>query len=118
MRSRKDGLHRPCEGRARHLCSARRNLDEKPDGGTLGTEEGLHPRATLPTDGCHLNDAAIRVNRDHRDDAAIGEEDMVERTISVHENLLALAANVFKLRHKLLEIAGGQGEQEPITRPI
>jgi len=34
---------------------------------------------------------------------------MVERTISVHENLIALAANVFKLRHELLEIAGWQG---------
>jgi hypothetical protein len=28
---------------------------------------------------------------------------------SLHENLLALAANVFKLRHELLEIAGWQG---------
>ena len=35
---------------------------------------------------------------------------MVERTISVHEDLLALAANVFKLRHEPLEIAGWQGE--------
>jgi hypothetical protein len=29
--------------------------------------EGLHTRATLPTDRCHLNDAAVRINRDHRD---------------------------------------------------
>jgi hypothetical protein len=36
---------------------------------------------------------------------------MVERTISVHENLLALAANVFKLRHESLEIAGGRLDQ-------
>jgi hypothetical protein len=43
---------------------------------------------------------------------------MVERTVSVHEDLLALAANVFKLRHKPLEIAGWQGEQKPITGPI
>jgi hypothetical protein len=35
---------------------------------------------------------------------------MVERTVSVHEHLLALAANVFKLRHKPLEIAGWKGE--------
>jgi len=35
---------------------------------------------------------------------------MVERTISVHEDLLALAANVFKLRHEPLEIAGWQGQ--------
>jgi len=78
----------------------------------------LHARATLPTDRCHLNDAAVRINRDHRDDTAFGKEDMVERTISVHENLLALAANVFKLRHESLEIAGGQREQKPIAGPI
>ena len=35
---------------------------------------------------------------------------MVERTISVHENLRTLAANVLKLRHELLEIAGWQGK--------
>ena len=29
---------------------------------------------------------------------------MVERTISVHEDLPAIAAYVFQLRHKLLEI--------------
>jgi hypothetical protein len=43
---------------------------------------------------------------------------MVERTISVRENLLALAANVFKLGHNSLEIAGWQGEQKPIAGPI
>jgi hypothetical protein len=43
---------------------------------------------------------------------------MVERAISVHENLLALAANVFKLRPESLEIAGGQREQKPIAGPI
>jgi hypothetical protein len=40
----------------------------------------------------------------------MGEEDMVERTISVHENLIALAANVFKLRHESFEIAEWQGK--------
>jgi hypothetical protein len=35
---------------------------------------------------------------------------MVERTISVHEDLPALAANVLKLRHESLEIAGWQGK--------
>jgi hypothetical protein len=43
---------------------------------------------------------------------------MVEGTVSLHENLLALAANVFKLRHKSLEIARGQREQKPIAGPI
>jgi hypothetical protein len=103
-------LHGPCERRARHLCCAPGDLDEKPDGGTLGTEDGLHSRATLPTDRCHLNDTAVRINRHHRDDTAVGEEYMVERTISVHKDLPAMAANVFKLRHKLLEIRGWQVE--------
>src|SRR5450631_3875556 len=108
-----EGRHRPhgpCERRARHLCCVPRDLDEKPDGGSLSTEDGLHTRATLPTDRCHLNNAAVRINRHHRDDTAVGEEYIVERTISVHKDLLALAANVFKLRHKLLEIGGWQGE--------
>gem|GEM_PF-3648216 len=35
---------------------------------------------------------------------------MVERTISVQKDLTALAANLFKLRHQPLEIAGWQGE--------
>jgi hypothetical protein len=43
---------------------------------------------------------------------------MVERAISVHENLPALAANVLELRHQSLEIAGWQGKQEPIAGPI
>jgi hypothetical protein len=102
--------HRAYEGRPRHLGCAARDLDQKPDRGSLGAEEGLHPGATLPTNRCHLNDAAVRINRHHRDDTAIGEEDMVERTIGVHENLPALAANVFKLRHESREIAGWQGK--------
>ena len=43
---------------------------------------------------------------------------MVERTIDVHEDLLAFAANVLELRHEPLEIAGWQGEQKPIAGPI
>jgi hypothetical protein len=43
---------------------------------------------------------------------------MVKRTISVHEDLRALAAHLFKLRHKPLEIAGGQGKQKPVAWPI
>src|SRR5713101_3869930 len=52
-------LHSACKRRARHLCCAPRDLDEKPDGGTLGTEDGLHTGATLPPDRCHLNDTAV-----------------------------------------------------------
>jgi hypothetical protein len=110
-------LHRLREGRARHLGSAPRDLDQKSDGGKLGAEKGLHTRATLSTDRCHLNDAAVGINRDHRDDTAIGEKDMVERTIGVHEHLLTSAANVFELWHELFEIAGGKVEQKPIARP-
>ncbi len=43
---------------------------------------------------------------------------MVERTISVREDLFALAADLFKLRHKPLEIVRWQGEQKPIAGPI
>jgi hypothetical protein len=43
---------------------------------------------------------------------------MVERTVGVHEDLPALAVNLFKLRHEPLEIAGWEGEQKPIARPI
>jgi hypothetical protein len=108
MRLWKDGIDpmANCECRARHLCCAPRDLDEIAGGGTLGTEGSLHSRTTLPTDRCHLDDAAICINRHHRDDTAVGEKYMVERTISVHQDLLAFAAYVFKLRHDLLEIGG------------
>jgi len=76
----------------------------------FGAEEGLHTRATLPTDCCHLNDPAARINCYHRHDATIREENMVEWTIGVHENLPALATNVLKLRHKSREIARWQGK--------
>jgi len=70
----------------------------------------LHSRATLPADRCHFNDTAIRINRHPRVDTDIGEEYMVERTISVHQNLLAFAADLFKLWHELLEVGGWQGQ--------
>jgi len=85
-------------------------LDEKPDGGTLGTEDGLRTRATLPTDCCHLNNTAVPIDRHHRDDTVIGQEYIVERTISVDQDLPDSAWNAFKLRQKLREIAGWQGE--------
>ena len=43
---------------------------------------------------------------------------MVEETFGIYQDLLASAANIFKLRHKLLEIAGWQGEQKAIAGPI
>jgi hypothetical protein len=93
-------------------------LDEKLGWGTLGTEGGLRTSAALPSDRRHLNDTAVGIDRHHRDHTAIGEEYVVERTIGVHQDLCALAANPFKLRHKPLEIAGGQREQKPIAGPI
>ena len=111
MRLRKDGIDPMARvNAARNLCCDPRDLDEKPDGGTLGTEDGLHSRATLPTDRCRLNDTAIRINRHHRDDTAVGEEYMIERTISVHQDLFTFAAYLFKFRHKLLEIGGWQSK--------
>jgi hypothetical protein len=50
-----------------------RDLHQQLDRGTLGTEDGLHTRAALPSDRCHLNDMAVRVNRKYQDDPAIGE---------------------------------------------
>jgi hypothetical protein len=110
--------HGPCERGPRHLCCAARDLDQKPDGGTPGTKDGLHTAATLTADRCHFYDTAVRINRNYRNDPAIGEEDILERTVSVQENLRALAANVFKVRHEPREIPGWQGKQEPIAGPI
>jgi hypothetical protein len=110
-------LHRPCEGCARHLGCTAWDLDQKPDRGSLCAKEGLHTRATFPTDRCHLNDTAVRVNRDHGNNTAIREEDMVKRTISVHENLRTSAWNVLKLWYEPLQIAGWQSEQKSIAGP-
>ena len=74
----------------------------------LGAEDGLHTGAALPSDRCHLDDAAVSINRHHRDHTAIGEKYMVERTIGVHQDLRALAANLFKLRHKRLRLRDGR----------
>ena len=43
---------------------------------------------------------------------------MVQRAIGVQEHLLGMTANVFKVRHKSLEIARWQGKQKPIAGPI
>src|SRR5271169_895639 len=107
---RRHRSHGPGKGRARHPCCAPGDLDEKPDGGALGTEDGLHTRAALPTDRRHLNDTAVRIDRHYRDDTAVREEYMVERTISIHQDLPAFATDLLKLRHDLLEIGGGEGE--------
>jgi len=111
-------LHGAGERRARHLCPGPRDLNEKPHGGTGGTEDGLHRSAALPADRRRLDDGAIRIDRHHRDDTTVGEEYVVERTIRIHQDLLAFAANLFELRHKLLEIGGWQGKQKTIGRPI
>src|ERR1700721_123104 len=43
---------------------------------------------------------------------------MVECTIGVHQDLRALATNLFKVRHQPLEIAGRQRQQKPGAGPI
>ncbi len=42
---------------------------------------------------------------------------MIERTVGIHQDLLAFAAYPFEFRHYLPEIGGRQGEQEPIAEP-
>jgi hypothetical protein len=86
------------ERRARHLCSATRDLDQQLGGRRPAPKKGLHARATFPSNGCHLNDAAVRINPHHRDHAAVREEHLVERTVGVHEDLVASASDVFELR--------------------
>ena len=115
---RRHRLHGTCESSAGHLCGAPGDLDEKTARRNPGTEHGLHPRAALPPDRCHLNHAAFGVNCHDRDDTTVREEHMVERTIGIHHDLPALVADMLKLRHKPLEIAGWQGEQKPIAGPI
>jgi hypothetical protein len=95
---------------ARDIFAAPGDLDEKPHGRNFGAEDGLHSRATLPTDGCHLNDTAVGIHSHRRDDTDVGEEYMFERTISIHQDLPAFAAYLFKLGHKLLKIRRWQGE--------
>lgn len=72
-------MHGSRKRHARHPCGASRDLNQQLDRGTLGTEDGLYTRAALPSDRCHLNDMAVRVNRKYRGDPPIGEEDIVER---------------------------------------
>jgi len=102
----------------RELCGAPRDLGEKLGRGALGAQDGLHAAAALPSDRCHLDAAAVGINRHHRDDPAVREEDMVERAIGVHQDLRPVAVNLFKLRHKPPEIAGRQRQQKPIARPV
>src|SRR6202022_4835243 len=94
-----EGRHRtpsPSENRTRHLCCAPRDSDEETGGGTLGTEDGLHPRTTLSTNRCHLKGAAVGINCHDRDDTAIREEYIVEGPIGALEALLGFAANMYR----------------------
>src|SRR5437667_2030839 len=87
------------------FCCAPGDLDEETSRRNLGTEDGSHAGAALPPNRCHLNGATVGVNGHDRDDTAIREEYRVERTIGIHQDLPALAANMLKFRQKLLEIA-------------
>jgi hypothetical protein len=44
----------------------------------------------------HVDDVAIGINRYHRDDPGVGEEDMIERGVRIQQDLLAVAANEFR----------------------
>jgi hypothetical protein len=76
------------------------------------TDELLAPKTACICG--HLDDIAISINCYNRDDAAVGEEDMIERAVRIQQNLLALATNEFEVRHELLEIARRDGEQKPV----
>src|ERR1700736_5137748 len=111
MRFRKDGIDPMARvNAARDIFAATPGIWTRSRTEDTLAPKTVHARATLPTDRCHLNDTAVRINRHHRDDTAVGEEYMVERTISIHQDLFAFAAYLFKLRHKLLEIGGWEGE--------
>jgi hypothetical protein len=113
-RHRCHGAH---EGRARHPSCAPGNLDVEASGRTLGAEDRLHPGASLPADRCHLDGSAVGIDRHDRYHAAVREKYVVERTIGIHKDLLAPAANRFKLRQKLLEIASWRSKQKAIAGP-
>ena len=42
---------------------------------------------------------------------------MVERTVSIDQDLLAFAMYVFELRHKLREVCRRKGKQKPVAGP-
>jgi ATP-dependent DNA ligase len=58
-------------------------LGEKPDRRCLRAEEGLQTCAALSPYRRHLNFAAVRVDRDYRNHAAVRKVDVIQRTISV-----------------------------------
>jgi hypothetical protein len=86
MRLRKDGIDSMARVKAARdiFAAPPEDLNEKPDGGALGTEDGLHSRAPLLADPCRLNDTAVLINYHRRDDTAVGEEHTIEHTIHVH----------------------------------
>jgi hypothetical protein len=119
MRFRKEGID--CMARAN---AERDILAALPGSWTRSrTDDLLAPKtawtgASFSPDRRHLDYAAVRINRHYRDDTAVGEVHVVQRTIGVQENLLRLAADLFELRHEALEIARRQGEQKTIAGPI
>jgi hypothetical protein len=90
-------------------------LYQKPGGRLSGTEKGLHWCATLAAHRCHLDDVAIGINRHDRDYAAVGEEDMIERSVYVQQYLPPLAVNELEVGHKPLEVTRWEGEQKPVA---
>jgi len=90
-------------------------LYQKPRGRLSGTKKGLYWCATLAAHRRHLDDVAIGVNCHDGNDAAVGEEDMIDRGVYVQQYLILFAADEREVGHKLIEIARWEGEQKPIA---
>lgn len=113
-----DGLHGMQKRRARHFCGRARKLDEKPRRGCLGSEHGLESGRAFPADGGHFDDRAVRIDRYHRDHAAIRKVDVVEHAIRIQQHLLALALDRLEARENLSANAARQCQEESVLGPV
>jgi hypothetical protein len=78
----------------------------------------LETRATLSADRGHFDGTPVGIHRHHRDDTDVWKKNIIERAISVQQDLTRSAGNPFKLRQQPLEIAGWESEEETIARPV
>jgi hypothetical protein len=62
-------------------------LDKESHRGKRRAEDSSKAGAALSTNRRHLNDVAVRINRNDGKDAAIWKEDVMNRTIDVDENV-------------------------------
>ena len=111
-------IHGPREGRPSHPCRGSRHLHQQARRGGLGAEHRLKPGAAFAADRGHLDDAAVGVDRHHRDYPAVWKIDVVERAVRVDEDLLAVALDKLEVGKELFEVARRQSEQQPVAGPI